>query len=163
MAVMDRRALLLVPLVALAACTGPSPQAPVHTPAPAATTPAPSVPAPTPTQTRTPDPLPSIPPKLPNEVIRATFDGRAAQGETATHRFVGAPVSVHVLCTTYDGEVDVKVLVDGEAKVGGKTPCAEPQFTVEDATFTAGSHRVSFQVEASGGATGVVYLLEGDI
>lgn len=159
MAAMNRAALMLVPLLALAACTGPSPEPTPDAPAPATT----RAPAPSPTPTPTLDPLPTVPPKLPNEIIRATFDHRVVQSETATHRFVGAPVSFHVLCTTYDGEVEVTVLADGEFKLSGKTPCAEPRFTVEDRTFAAGTQRVTFRVEPTGGAEGVVYLLEGDI
>jgi len=167
MATMNRRAPLLVaPLVALAACTGPTqPPAPAQTsaPAPAVTADVAATPGTTPTPVGTPGPLPTIPPKLPNEIIRTTFESDAVGNEVATHQFMGQVVSVHLLCASHEGSVDVALMVDGVERISFSNDCTTPAFTVEDASFTAGRHEVVFQVEPSGGAQGVVYLLEGDI
>lgn len=167
---MNRPVLLasvVLPLVVLAGCTGapstqPSPNpSPQQASAPAQTEPAPA--PSTPPETGTPNPLPSIPPKLPNEIIRSTFDGDTIGNEVATHAFVGQVVSIHVLCAGHEGSVEVDLMVDRVKHTGARTECREPQFTIEDTTFPAGTHEVSFHVEPSGGARGVVYLTEGDI
>ena len=153
--------------ILLAGCSTPAvPSAPAD-PDPSAAAPA-SAPAtvtasPTPTPSGTPNPLPTIPPPLPNEIVRSTFDGAAARNASATHSFVGQVVSVHVLCTTHDGQVAVTLLVDGVERFTGTTPCFEAVTTFEDATFDAGTHDVTLEVRPGGGASGVAYLLEGDI
>lgn len=160
--------LLLVPLLALAGCT---------TPAPPAGTAAPPVPAgaeqaqsadsaaatPEASPAGTPDPLPAIPERVANEIVRATFDADAPAGETATHEFSGQMVTVHVLCRSHDGVVDVTLLVDGEEQILSTNACDTPSYHIEDDSFPAGSHEVQLQVEPSGGAQGVAYLVEGDI
>lgn len=167
MATMNRRAPLLVaPLVALAACTSPAQLSPAPSAAsgPAVTAgPATAEASPRATPAGTPDPLPTIPPKLPNEIIRTTFESDAVGNEVATHQFMGQVVSVHLLCASHEGSVDVALMVDGVERISFSNDCTTPAFTVEDASFTAGRHEVVFQVEPSGGAQGVVYLLEGDI
>ena len=107
--------------------------------------------------------MPTIPPKLPNEIIRTTFESDAVGNEVATHQFMGQVVSVHLLCASHEGSVDVALMVDGVERISFSNDCTTPAFTVEDASFTAGRHEVVFHVEPSGGAQGVVYLLEGDI
>ena len=168
MATMNRRAPLLVaPLVALAACTSPAQLSPAPSAAsgPAVTAGPATAEAASPraTPAGTPDPLPTIPPNLPNEIIRTTFESDAVGNEVATHQFMGQVVSVHLLCASHEGSVDVALMVDGVERISFSNDCTTPAFTVEDASFTAGRHEVVFQVEPSGGAQGVVYLLEGDI
>ena len=123
----------------------------------AAATPVPSA-APAPTDTTTPAPLPPIPADpVPGEVVRSTFSPGEVRNGSATHRFSGRPVTVHIICAEHQG------MVDGVERISFSNDCTTPAFTVEDASFTAGRHEVVFQVEPSGGAQGVVYLLEGDI
>lgn len=168
---MNRPALLasvVLPLFLLACCTGASTTQPGPNPspqqasAPAMTEPPPTTAA-TPRETGTPNPLPSIPPKLPNEIIRSTFGGDTVGNEVATHTFVGQVVSIHVLCASHEGSVRVDLMVDRVKKTGGSMNCREPQLTIEDSAFPAGTHEVSFHVEPRGGASGVAYLTEGDI
>lgn len=163
---MKRLPLLLAALL-LAGCTASDP-APTPTPTPQGATAGAiaeptDAPSPSPSPTGSPAQLPTIPPKLPNEIIRSTFDADAVGNEVATHAFSGVPIAYHILCASHEGAVTVSLMVDGRQHSASTNTCAEPHFIVEDETFPAGSHRVTFQVEPSGGASGVVYLVEGDI
>lgn len=63
--------------------------------------------------------------------------------EVATHQFMGQVVSVHLLCASHEGSVDVALMVDGVERISFSNGCTTPAFTVEDASFTAGRHEVS--------------------
>lgn len=157
--------LVLVPLLASCATTPPA-QPPSSAPLPAGVSePAepPAVSVESMESATTPEPLPTIPDTLPNEVVRTPFDGGDATSPEVQRQFSGQPISVHVLCASYDGEVEVRLLVDGEVDTAAMNPCTEPHFIVENASFEAGAHRVVLEVAASGGASGVAYVLEGDI
>lgn len=168
---MNRPALLasvVLPLVVLAGCTGasttqPGPSAsPQQASAPAMTEPPPTT-AGTPRETGTPNPLPSIPPKLPNEIVRSTFAPEGVVSEAARHRFVGQVVTLHVLCSDHAGEVEVRVLVDDLQRLAYTVGCVTPQSAMEDDSFESGTHRVTIDVRSTDGARGVAYLTEGDI
>lgn len=162
-----KRLLLLAATVVLAGCTasdpGPAPSPTPHGATAGALGEPTDAPSPSPSPTGSPVQLPTIPPKLPNEIIRSTFDVDTVGNEVATHRFSGVSIAYHVLCASHEGSVAVSLMVDGKAQASSTNSCTEPHFIVEEETFPAGSHTVTFQVEPSGGASGVVYLVEGDI
>ena len=167
-----RRALpvLLLALVA-AGCTASEP-----TPAPASAAPASAAPvtssaaatpvpsaAPAPTDTTTPAPLPPIPADpVPGEVVRSTFSPGEVRNGSATHRFSGRPVTVHIICAEHQGMVDVELWVDGARHNGATTSCEAPHF-IEDASFGQGDKRVELRVQPSAGASGVAYVTDGEI
>lgn len=166
---MKRLPAVLVLALAAAGCTGPAATAPTEPAAPASA-PAPAIsPAATPeagepTESPTPHPLPSIPAEpVPGEVVRATFGATTTVGR-AEHRFSGRPVSYHVLCASHDGEVAVELWAGGQEMIGSTNACGgEPFFTVEDASFGSGTKQVELRVQPSGGAEGLVYVVDGEI
>ena len=80
------------------------------------------------------------------------------------HRFSGRPVSYHVLCASHDGEVAVELWAAGQEMIGSTNACAgEPFFTVEYASFGSGTKQVELRVQPSGGAEGLVYVVDGEI
>lgn len=163
-----RRALpvLLLALVA-AGCTASEP-GPATTPSAAQATPAEPRPtaASTPAdsvETNTPAPLPPIPADpVPGEVVRSTFSPGEVRNGSATHRFSGRPVTVHIICAEHQGMVDVELWVDGARHNGATTSCEAPYF-IEDASFGQGDKRVELRVQPSAGASGVAYVTDGEI
>ncbi|MDO5535774.1 MAG: hypothetical protein Q4F65_14135 [Propionibacteriaceae bacterium] len=157
----------VIPMLALGGCSAPDATGPAPAPSTiAATDPTPTTPdgpnTATPS-TETPVALPTIPAEpVPGEVVRSTFGPTTTIGR-AEHDFGGRTVSYHVLCSTHEGEVEVELWADGREVVGSANACSEPFFTVEDTSFGSGTTQVELRVQPSGGAEGLVYVVDGEI
>lgn len=154
----------LVSVLAVTGCAQAAPQPTSSATATSSVAAAPvAEPSASPQESRSPDPLPSIPARASNEIIRATFDAAGVVSETVTHTFSGQSATVHVLCSSYDGVIDLTLMVDGDEQIISTNTCDTPSFFLEDDSFPTGSHQVTFDIETSAGASGVAYLVEGDI